>query len=129
MNNMPATAEMERAYMASDRAYDGVFILGVMTTGIFCRPSCPARKAHPRNIEYFPGPREALATGYRPCKRCRPMALDAQPEWVSALLKRIEENPGERVSDGDLKHLGINPATARRYFQRHYGMTFQAYAR
>ena len=79
MATLPETAEMERAYMRSDPSYDGIFYLGVKSTGVFCRPSCGARKPQPRNVEYFPSPREALYAGYRPCKRCRPLAAAGEP--------------------------------------------------
>jgi len=73
MNTMPPTAEMERAYLERDASYNGVFFVAVRTTAIFCRPTCPARKPHPKNVEYFPTARAALSAGYRPCKRCRPL--------------------------------------------------------
>src|SRR5262245_24385160 len=129
MNTMPPVAEMERAYLASDAAYNGLFFLGVRTTGIFCRPTCPARKPLPKNVEYFPTAREALSAGYRPCKRCRPLATDDQPAWATELLAEVERQPAVRITEGDLRGRGIDPATARRYFRREYGMTFQALAR
>src|SRR5262245_3643186 len=60
MSSMPSVREMERAVNAGDASYDGVFFVGVRTTGIFCRPSCPARKPLPTNREYFAPAREAL---------------------------------------------------------------------
>jgi AraC family transcriptional regulator of adaptative response/methylated-DNA-[protein]-cysteine methyltransferase len=120
---------MERAYHARDAAFNGLFYLGVRTTGIFCRPTCPARKPQPRNVEYFATAREALAVGYRPCKRCRPMEHDEAPEWARRLMDEVERGPASRITDGDLAARGIDPATVRRYFQRQYGMTFQAYNR
>ena len=60
---MPPITEMKRAYLHSDGAYDGLFFLGVRTTGIFCRPTCAARKPRPENVEYFATPREALTAG------------------------------------------------------------------
>jgi len=120
---------MERAYLQRDGAYNGLFLVAVRTTGIFCRPTCPARKPLPTNVEYFPTAKAALAAGYRPCKRCRPLALDEQPEWVSALLSDIEAEPALRITDAKLRTRGIDPATVRRYFRRHYGLTFQGFAR
>ena len=70
MQNLPSLVEMERAHIKRDASYDGIFFLAVRTTGVFCRPSCPARKPLPSNIEYFPSAREAVFAGYRPCKRC-----------------------------------------------------------
>lgn len=129
MNSMPPTSEMEQAYLARDASYNGVFFLGVRTTGIFCRPTCPARTPLPKNVEYFPTARAALFAGYRPCRRCRPLEPDDRPEWSSQLLADVERDPNSRITDADLKARGIDPATVRRYFLRHYGMTFQAYTR
>lgn len=128
-NELPPVLEMERAYLAKDPAYEGIFFLGVRTTGIFCRPTCSARKPLPANVEYFPTPRAALTAGYRPCKRCRPLEQDDQPRWAARLIEEIERDPLTRIRDGELRERGIDPATARRHFLKRYGMTFQAYAR
>lgn len=130
MNAMPPVAEMQRALTRRDAAFDGLFYFGVRTTGIFCRPSCSARKPLPGNVEYFASVREAAFAGYRPCKRCHPLqAGGAAPAWVQRLLARIEREPQARLRNAQLRTLGIDPARARRYFLKHYGMTFQAYAR
>ena len=128
-NTLPPIAEMQRAYLQRDQTFNGLFYLGVRTTGIFCRPTCPARKPLPANVEYFATAREAVAAGYRPCKRCRPMELDEAPDWARRLMDEVEREPSSRITDGELASRGVDPATVRRYFQRHYGMTFQAYAR
>lgn len=113
-----------------DESYDGLFFIAVKTTGIFCRPGCPARKPLPKNVEYFGSAREALLAGYRPCKRCRPMDADGvPPSWVRRLLARVDANPTGRINDRDLRAIQIDPARARRYFNKNYGMTFQAYQR
>ncbi len=129
MNTTLPIAEMLRAYLARDASYNGLFFLGVRTTGIFCRPTCPARKPLPKNVEYFPSARAALAAGYRPCKRCRPLESDDQPDWAAELLADIEREPAPRITDGELRGRGFDPATVRRFFQRQYGMTFQAFTR
>lgn len=92
---MPPTAEMERAYLKRDASYNGLFFLGVRTTGIFCRPTCPARKPLPKNVEYFPTAQAALVAGYRPCKRCRPLESDDEPQWASELLAEVERDPDD----------------------------------
>jgi len=130
MPNLPSERVMRRAFLAGDASYDGVFFTGVKTTGIFCRPSCTARKPLPENVEFFANPREAMFSGYRACKRCHPLDADGKPPaWVTRLLERLERAPGERIRAADLRAAGIDPARARRYFQKHYGMTFQAYCR
>jgi AraC family transcriptional regulator of adaptative response/methylated-DNA-[protein]-cysteine methyltransferase len=130
MNSLPPVNEMRRAFLKGDESYDGVFYTGVKTTGIFCRPSCTARKPRPENVEFFSSPKEAVFSGYRPCKRCLPLESDGRPPaWVGRLLRRLDTDPGLRVRASDLRAEGIDPARARRYFLRHYGMTFQAYCR
>src|SRR5688500_11278889 len=127
---MPPRREMERAFMASDAGYDGIFYTGVRTTGIFCRPSCRARKPLPSNVEFFGSIREALFAGYRPCRRCQPtVSIGSTPEWARRLLAAVEAEPERRLRDADLHQFGVEPARARRFFLEHYGMTFQAYCR
>ncbi len=128
-STMPPAVEMEQAYLRRDATYNGLFFLGVRTTGIFCRPTCPARKPLPKNVEYFPTAQAALVAGYRPCKRCRPLESDDQPTWAADLLAEVERDPAPRITDGDLRIRGIDPATVRRYFLRRHGMTFQAFTR
>src|SRR5262245_17857740 len=126
----PKAREMQKAYLNRDESYDGVFYLAVRTTGVFCRPSCPARKPLPKNVTYFPTTREALFAGFRPCKRCRPMDANGKPpEWVNKLLAKVDEDSSRRLTDGDIRKLGVDSARARRYFLKHHGMTFQAYCR
>ena len=128
-NTLPPVAEMQRAYLGRDPVYNGLFFVGVRTTAIFCRPTCPARSPLPKNVEYFPTAAAALFAGYRPCKRCRPMAVDDQPDWVAKLIEDVERDPAARITESDLRQRGVDPATVRRHFLRHYGMTFQAYTR
>jgi AraC family transcriptional regulator of adaptative response/methylated-DNA-[protein]-cysteine methyltransferase len=121
---------MRQACLRRDESYDGVFLLGVRSTGIFCRPSCPARKPKPENVQYFSTTRAALFAGYRPCKRCRPLDTNGRPPaWVGKLLAAVDTEPAARIRDRDLRGRGVDPARARRYFLKNYGMTFQAYCR
>jgi AraC family transcriptional regulator, regulatory protein of adaptative response / methylated-DNA-[protein]-cysteine methyltransferase len=122
--------EMERAFFAGDASYDGLFVIGVRTTGIFCKPSCPARKPLPQNIEYCRTVRDALFAGYRPCKRCRPMEPEGMaPEWAGALRAAVEAEPTRRWSAADLRARGLAPETVRRWFQKTYGLTFAGWCR
>ena len=122
--------EFWQALQSRDSSYEGIFFLGVKTTGIFCRPICSARKPLRKNVEFFPGKVEALHAGFRPCLRCKPMNTTGQvPTLVEKLRKQIEGNPAERLRDSDLIAMGIDPSTARRQFQRFLGMSFQAYSR
>jgi len=127
---IPQPEEMLRAFLGADASYDGIFYTGVRTTGIFCRPSCSARKPKPENVEFFPSSRDALHAGYRPCKRCRPMESPGDvPPAMADLMRALDGDPQRRWRDQDLRDRGLNPATVRRWFQRTQGMTFHAYAR
>ena len=66
------------AFLARNVSYDGVFLAAVTTTGVFCRPSCPARKPRPEHVRFFAGVREAVFAGYRACRRCDPLRADGQ---------------------------------------------------
>jgi AraC family transcriptional regulator of adaptative response/methylated-DNA-[protein]-cysteine methyltransferase len=124
------TAEMEEAFFGKDASYDGLFYTGVRTTGIFCRPSCPARKPLRKNIEFFPSVSRAVFAGYRPCQRCRPLETDGSPpDWVERLLARVDEDPERRIRSVDLRAVGLTPERVRRHFQKNYGMTFDAWCR
>jgi len=121
---------MSRAFVRRDPAYEGVFWLGVRTTGIFCRPTCRARTPKRENVEFFGAPADALHAGYRPCRKCRPLDHGRKPPpLVERLLVAVEADPGRRWRDAELAGMGIDPSTARRQFKRYCGMTFQAYHR
>jgi AraC family transcriptional regulator of adaptative response/methylated-DNA-[protein]-cysteine methyltransferase len=121
--------EMTTAWRKRDTSYDGVFVLGVRTTGIFCRPSCPSQPKR-EHLEFFHSAGEAVRAGYRPCKRCVPeLASGEPPEWVASLMARVAKSPDEKISARDLRSLGVAPERARRWFQKHHGMTFAAWCR
>lgn len=102
----------------------------VRTTGIFCRPGCTARLPKPENVEFFAESREALAAGYRPCKRCQPLAPTGMtPSWLAPLLDAIDREPTRRWRDSDLRQRGLSPPRIARWFKQHHGMTFHAYSR
>ncbi|GMT49186.1 MAG: XRE family transcriptional regulator [bacterium] len=127
---LPNQETMYKAVVNNDSKFEGIFFIGVRTTGIFCRPTCPARLPKKENIEFFSSTEEALSYGYRPCKICRPIELYGEtPNWLKELLKEISLKPGIKLKDGDLRTRGIDPARIRRWFKRHHGITFQAYLR
>jgi AraC family transcriptional regulator, regulatory protein of adaptative response / methylated-DNA-[protein]-cysteine methyltransferase len=131
---MPATQlsqrEMVEAFARRDASYDGLFYVAVTSTGIFCRPSCPARRPLEENIQYYHNAREALFAGFRPCKRCHPLETGTDlPSWLAPLIEKVESDPTIRMKDSDLSVFGFSPSRVRRYFIEHYGMTFQAYCR
>jgi AraC family transcriptional regulator of adaptative response/methylated-DNA-[protein]-cysteine methyltransferase len=128
--NLPPAPEMYRALCDRDASYEGVFFAAIRTTGIFCRPTCTARKPLAENVEYYPTTQGALLAGYRPCMRCRPLEPHGtSPDWLRPLLDEIEADPSRRWKDADLRNMRLDPGRVRRWFQTHHGMTFQAYQR
>src|ERR1700732_759189 len=125
---LPPRAERERPFLPPDATYNGLFFTAVRTTGIFCLPSCPARKPLPQNVEFFATVKEAVLGRYPPCKRCRPPESSA-PEWARSLLGTIDQTGGARIRESGLREMGLEAARVRRYFLREFGMTFQAYCR
>lgn len=119
-----------QALISKNTEYEGVFYVGVKTTGVFCRPTCPARKPKFEHCEFFENPQQALLASFRPCKRCRPLS---HPKQVSSLIQKlvqaIEDNPEKRWKDQDFRELSVDASTARRQFKKRFGMTFVAYAR
>lgn len=127
---LPPPDEMYKALVERDGHYEGLFVVGVKTTGIFCRPTCPARKPRPEHVEFFPAARDALLAGYRPCKRCRPLERAGEtPGWIAPLVAEVEGDPSRRWTDADLRERGLEPARVRRWFQETHGMTFHGYQR
>lgn len=127
---LPPESVMREAFYSRDPAFDGVFVTGVHTTGIFCRTTCTARKPLPKNVEFFPAPRDALLAGYRPCRRCRPLEpRGTPPDWLRPLLDDLEDDPARRWTDQDVRSRGLSPERVRRWFKKNHGMTFQAYSR
>ncbi len=113
-----------------DTRYEGMFITAVTSTGIFCRPSCCARKPKAENVIFFNTAQEAMQNGFRPCKVCRPMeALDETPEYVKDIIKELHDDPFLRIKDYDLRQRGIEPSHIRRWFKKHHNITFHAYQR
>src|SRR2546427_1977780 len=127
---LPPTETMYRALVNRDPSFEGIFFVGVRTTGIFCRPTCTAKKPARENVNFFATPSEALVSGYRPCLRCHPMDPNKRPpKLIERLRAEVERASGGRLTDKELAAMAIDPSTARRQFKRHYGMTFQAYHR
>src|SRR5213075_2136452 len=127
---LPPPQTMYRALVNRDSSFEGIFFVGVRTTGIFCRPTCTARKPARENVNFFATASEALEGGYRPCLRCHPLDANARPpKLIERLRAEVERAPGGRLTDKELAAIAIDPSTARRQFKRHYGMTFQAYHR
>ncbi|WP_312751515.1 bifunctional transcriptional activator/DNA repair enzyme AdaA [Epilithonimonas hominis] len=122
--------QMYQASYEKNSDFEGVFWMAVKTTGIFCRPTCTARKPKPENVEFFDNTKDAIQKGYRPCKVCKPLVNpDETPLDIRKLLIELSENPGLKVKDVDLVERGLQPATVKRWFLKYHGMTFHAFQR
>lgn len=113
-----------------DTAYDAMFFMGVTSTGIFCRPGCPARLPKLENCTFHRTAEDALDAGYRACRRCHPTRLPGEAtDLIKSLINLVESDPERKWSEQDLMERGIDPSTARRQFKARFGMTFSNYAR
>ena len=118
------------ALLARDPSYEGRAFVGVRSTGIFCRLTCPARKPLRENCEFFDSTAACAAAGYRPCKRCHPIGTSAAADPViTRLLTALEAEPDRRWTETDVAAMGLDTSTVRRLFRRHFGMTFIQMAR
>ncbi|MEM7103370.1 MAG: methylated-DNA--[protein]-cysteine S-methyltransferase [Bacteroidota bacterium] len=130
VTNKNSQKKYYKALVEKDSAYIGLFYAGVKTTGIFCIPTCRARKPKFENVEFFTEMNDALQNGYRPCKICKPTENAYEtPEPVQKALSLLKASPKEKIKDENLRQNGIQPEKVRRWFQKHYGITFQAYQR
>ncbi len=116
--------------LRKDARYEGIFIAAVKTTGIFCKPGCSARKPKPENVVFYDSAEEAMGKGFRPCLKCRPMEKNGEmPSFIHRLLEELDNDPGLRITDAVLIKRKLAPGRIRRWFKKHYHMTFHAYQR
>ena len=119
-----------KALLNREQSFVGIFFVGVKTTSVFCIATCRARKPKFENVEFYTSFKEALDNGYRPCKICKPTEnANEAPEQVELVIKLVKENPKEKITDYQLREKNISPEVMRRWFNKNYGMTFQAYQR
>lgn len=119
-----------QAVVERDRSLDGAFVFGVSSTGVFCRPSCPSRRARRENVRFFDDATTAERGGYRACLRCRPKAADGNPQsaMVRAICRYIEQNIEDRLTLGLLaKEFRRSPFHLQRTFKSVLGVTPKAY--
>lgn len=117
------------AFMRRDRAWDGRVIGAVKTTGIYCKPSCPARRPKRENVEFFATGEEALAAGYRPCMRCKPDEVGRDREAITRAVKLIEGAEVAPTLDELSAAVGYAPHHFQRLFKRDLGVSPAEYAR
>ncbi len=118
----------ERARLSRDARFDGHFFIGVKTTGIYCRPICPANSPKSENITFYPSAAAAGEAGFRPCLRCRPECAPGTPAWhgTSTTVRRgLRLIAGGALDDGNIEQLsdrlGVTSRHLRRLFTQHLG--------
>lgn len=119
---------LERARLSRDRRFDGKFFIAVTSTGIYCRPICPAPTSKSSNVRYYATAAAAAEAGFRPCLRCRPEAAPGTPAWLgtSAVVRRalrlIQDGALDEMSVDELAlRVGIGPRHLHRLFTQHVG--------
>lgn len=129
---MPTHDEMMARFYARDRASNGRFVTGVLTTGIYCLPSCSARKPRAENVRFFPGEPEARAAGLRPCRRCRPddFYRDYDPDLhlLATLVSDVRRRPADFGDVGRMVAAsGIGATKLGELFRRHWHLSPAAF--
>ena len=125
-----------RAVQSKDARFDGWFVTAVLSTGIYCRPSCPVRPPHARNMRFYPTAAAAQHAGFRACKRCRPDATPGSPEWnaradvVARAMRLIADGVVDREGvPGLARHLGYSSRQVERHLLSEVGAGPLALAR
>lgn len=119
------------AVVARDANQDGDFFFAVSTTGVYCRPSCPAKRPRRENVRFFRHPEEAEKAGYRACLRCKPKSVSGNPQTatVKEMCRYIEQHLDEPVTLQKLSDVfGQSPFHLQRTFKKTLGITPRAYA-
>ena len=130
----PTTTEHDPRWAAvceRDASADGSFVYAVRSTGVYCRPSCSARRARPANVTFHDSAAEAVRAGFRPCLRCRPDDATAgarDADRVGALCRFIEASDGVPSLGALAAHVGLSAHHTHRMFKAHTGLTPRAYA-
>ncbi|MBT8252789.1 MAG: helix-turn-helix domain-containing protein, partial [Bacteroidia bacterium] len=130
MNIQLSFEEKYEAIGKKESKYEGVFVTGVKTTGIFCRPSCRARKPKAENVVFYQNAKQAIQHGFRPCKICKPIENEFEtPAYIKDIIQELHKHPYLKIKDEGLRRRGIVPSQIRRWFNKHHNMTFHAYQR
>lgn len=125
---MPSEEEMKKAIKNRDKCFDGEFYYGVITTGIFCDPSCPTKAANPENLRLFVNIESAMQAGFRPCKRCYAAGKNARWPKLIAVARYIETHIEQKVT---LRHLAdiaeLSPSRLQRVFKAFFAISPKQY--
>ncbi len=128
MMSMPSEQNMRKAVAGRDNTCDGSFFYGVITTGIFCQPSCSSRSAKPENLRFFPSMETAMAAGFRPCKRCFPSQGNPRVERLVEVARYIEKHADQPLTLSYLSDIaGLSPSRLQRVFKEAFGISPKVY--
>jgi len=126
--SMPSEQKMRQAIASRDKTCDGRFFYGVITTGVFCKPSCSARAARPENLRFFPGAEAAIVSGFRPCKRCQPTADAPNITRLVKIARYIESHSDQRLTLATLADQAeLSSSRLQRIFKKAFGVSPKAY--
>ncbi|MEM7442368.1 MAG: trifunctional transcriptional activator/DNA repair protein Ada/methylated-DNA--[protein]-cysteine S-methyltransferase [Pseudomonadota bacterium] len=127
---LPSDDVLYTALVERDPSYEGLAFVGVKSTGVFCRLICPARNPRRENVAFYDTVAACLESGFRPCKRCKPMDPIGEPDpAVKKLLEAVDQQPERRWYEADIVRMGYDPSTIRRRFKRRFGLSFLEIAR
>lgn len=116
--SMPSEYVMKKAIESRDKSFDGQFYYGVVTTGVFCIPSCPTKSAHPENMRFLPDIESAIQAGFRPCKRCYPAGRNAKTQKMIEVARYIEEHIEDKITLSQLGDIAeLSPSRLQRVFK------------
>jgi AraC family transcriptional regulator, regulatory protein of adaptative response / methylated-DNA-[protein]-cysteine methyltransferase len=131
MNLNPDNEQLWQAVVAKDARFDGQFVFAVSSTGIYCRPSCPSRRAHRERVKFFDLPDAAEQAGFRACLRCQPRrarVLDPQMDLVQRVCRYLNSSDGETLKLAELaSHAGVSVFHLQRTFKRVMGISPRQY--
>ena len=131
-DNVLSDDEKWTAVQSRDDRFDGAFVFAARSTGIYCRPSCPARRAGKQQVAFFPGPVEAEQSGFRPCHRCQPREAGPSPkaQMVDRVCRYIEANLQGKLSLAILsRQVGLSPYHFQRTFKKVLGISPREYVK
>src|SRR5215204_783894 len=131
MNTALKTDQLWQAVVAKDASFDGQFVFAVSSTGVYCRPSCPSRRAHRERVKFFELPEAAEQAGYRACLRCEPRrtrVMDPQVELVQRVCRLLNSNESETLGLAELAtQAGVSVFHLQRTFKRVMGISPRQY--
>jgi len=131
MNRISNDEQLWQAVVSKDARFDGQFVFAVSSTGVYCRPSCPSRRAHRERVSFFELPEAAEQAGFRACLRCQPRrarVLDPQMELVQRVCSLLNSSDSETVKLAELaSHAGVSVFHLQRTFKRVMGISPRQY--